>query len=145
MKKLILLLTIAVVFNKLNAQTTYSKEVEDQINQVENNLAGRIKLSAKGYNIKERMAHYKLKGLSVAVVHNYKVVWAKGYGWADEQEKRPVTVNTLFQAASNSKSINAMAVLKLAQDKKLDLYTDINTYLKSCKLPYDSLSKNKKR
>jgi len=144
MKKILLIIALGLNFGNLVSQTTYSKEVEAQIEQVENNLAGRVKLSAKGYNIKERMAYYKLKGLSLAVVHNYQVVWAKGYGWADEAEKRPVTVNTLFQAASNSKSINAMGVLKLVQDKKLDLYTDINFYLKSWQFPYDSLSKNKK-
>ena len=144
MKKISTLLFTWISLGHLLAQTTYTKEVEDQIKQVENNLSGYIKLKAKGYTITERMAHYKLKGLSVAVIHGYQVVWAKGYGWADEQEKRPVTVNTLFQAASNSKSINAWAVLQLAQEKKLDLYTDINLYLKSWKFPYDSLSNNKK-
>ena len=144
MKKILLLIILALNLNSLVAQTTYSKEVEEQIKQVENNLFGAAKLSAKGYNLIERMAYYKVKGLSIAVVHNYQLVWAKGYGWADEKEKRSVTVNTLFQAASNSKPINALGVLRLVQDKKLDLYTDINTYLKSWKFPYDSLSKNKK-
>ena len=144
MKKTTLLLAFYLSLSQLMAQTTYSKEVEEQIKLVENNLAPRVKFSPQVYNLLERMAYYKVKGLSMAVVHNYQVVWAKGYGWADEKEKRPVTVNTLFQAASNSKSLNGVGVLKLAQDKKLDLYTDINTYLKSWKFPYDSLSKNKK-
>jgi CubicO group peptidase (beta-lactamase class C family) len=70
--------------------------------------------------------------------------WAKGYGWADSAEKRPVTTETLFQAGSISKSLNSLGVLKLVQDRKLDLYTDINFYLKSWKFPYDSISKGKK-
>src|SRR5688500_2450578 len=78
-------------------QTSYSKEVLEQITAVENNLAGRIKVNGKSYNLQERMAHYNVKGLSLAVVHDYKVVWAKGYGWADEKEKRPVTPQTLFE------------------------------------------------
>jgi CubicO group peptidase (beta-lactamase class C family) len=90
------------------------------------------------------MAYYKVKGLSIAVVDNYKVVWAKGYGWADEKEKRPMTTETLFKPGSISKSLNAVGVLRLAQDKKLDLNTDINAYLTSWKFPYDSLSKGKK-
>jgi len=90
------------------------------------------------------MAFYKVKGLSLAVVSNYKVVWAKGYGWADESEKRLVTTETLFEPGSISKSLNAVAVLKLVQDKKLDLDADINTYLKSWKFPYDSVSHDKK-
>ena len=101
------------------AQTSYSKEVLEQIKQVENNLVCRVQIeNVNPYNILNRMVYYKVKGLSIAVIQNYKVVWAKAYGWADEQEKKPVTVKTLFHAASISKSINAMAILKLVQDKK---------------------------
>ena len=69
---------------------------------------------------------------------------AKGYGWADVDEKREVTPQTLFQAASISKSISAIGILKLVEDKKLDIDTDINQYLRSWKFPYDSATKNKK-
>lgn len=55
-----------------------------------------------------------------------------------------MTSHTLFQAASISKSLNAVGVLKLAQDKKLDLFADKNTYLKNWKFPSDSLSKGMK-
>jgi CubicO group peptidase (beta-lactamase class C family) len=126
------------------AQQPYSKVVKEQITQVENNLSGRIIIDGKPYNIMERMRHYNVKGLSMAIVKNYKLVWAKGYGWADEKEKRPVTTATLFKPGSISKSLNAVGVLKLAQDHKLDLYKDINEYLRSWKFPYDSLSNGKK-
>lgn len=127
------------------SQKTYSKETLDKIREVENNISGNLLLNdEKPGTIIERMAKYKVKGLSLAVIHNYKVVWAKGYGWADEAEKRPMTAATLFEPGSISKSLNAVGILKLAQDKKLDLYTDINTYLTSWKFPYDSLSKGKK-
>jgi CubicO group peptidase (beta-lactamase class C family) len=94
--------------------------------------------------MQDRMTFYKVRGVSIAVIHNYKLEWAKGYGFADDSLKLPVTPLTLFQAASISKSLNSVGVLKLVQDKKLDLYTDINTYLTSWKFPYDSLSGNKK-
>jgi CubicO group peptidase (beta-lactamase class C family) len=58
--------------------------------------------------------------------------------------KIPVTTQTLFQAASISKSLNSIGVLRLFQDKRIDLYTDINTYLTTWKFPYDSPSKGKK-
>jgi CubicO group peptidase (beta-lactamase class C family) len=127
-----------------NTPTTYSKEVEAQIKEVENNLAGRVKIEGEHWNITDRMDYYKFYGVSIAVIQDFKVVWAKGYGWADIAEKRPVTENTLFQVASVSKSINSMGVLKLAQDKKLDLNTDINEYLTSWKFPYDAVSNGKK-
>jgi CubicO group peptidase (beta-lactamase class C family) len=144
MKKIFLFITFCLSLGHLMAQKVYSKAIEAQIKQVENSLAGRVIINGKADNILDRMAYYKVKGLSIAVVENYQVVWAKGYGWADEKEKRPVTTSTLFVPGSISKSLNALAVLKLAQDKKLDLNTDINTYLKSWKFPYDSLSKGKK-
>jgi CubicO group peptidase (beta-lactamase class C family) len=145
MKKIFLLVTVAFSLNLLHGQTNYSKEIEVQIERVENGLAGRIKMQGKDdYKIAERMAELKIKGLSIAVVQNYKIIWAKGYGWADENEKRLVTTETLFEPGSISKSFNALGILKLVQDKKLDLNTDINVYLKSWKFPYDSVSKNKK-
>jgi CubicO group peptidase (beta-lactamase class C family) len=83
-------------------------------------------------------------GVSIAVIRDYKIAWAKGYGMADTVSKKPVTVQTLFQAASVSKSLNALGVLKLAQDKKIDLYADINNYLITWKFPYDTVSNGKK-
>ena len=144
MKKLFLMLVILYCQTKLEGQTTYSAKTLSQIKQVENNLAQRIIIDGKSNNILDRMAHFKVKGLCMAVVQNYQVVWAKGYGWADEENKLPVTSTTLFKPGSISKSLNAVGVLKLVQDKQLDLNKDINEYLKSWQFPYDSLSKGKK-
>jgi CubicO group peptidase (beta-lactamase class C family) len=121
------------------------KVVNERIRQIENNLLPNIHVeSDTPMNITQRMAFYKIKGLSVAVVHNYKLEWAKGYGLADDSLQTPVTTHTLFQAGSVSKSLNAVGVLKLVQDKKINLYADINDYLTSWKFTYDSLSKDKK-
>jgi len=98
-----------------------------------------IEDSVNTWNLQQRMAHYKIPGLSIAVVHNGKIEWARGYGVMDTATQKPVTVQTLFQAASISKSLNGVGVLKLVQDKKIDLHTDINTYLHTWKFPYDSL------
>jgi CubicO group peptidase (beta-lactamase class C family) len=144
MKRLFISISLCLTIGSLWAQASYSKEIEEQIKQVENNLSGRVILNGKADNVLDRMAYYNVKGLSIAVVNNYKVVWAKAYGWADEKEKLPVTTATLFKPGSISKSLNAVGVLKLAQDNRLDIYKDINDYLQSWKFPYDSLSKGKK-
>jgi len=125
---------------------TYSKDVEEKIKRVENNLNGWVHIqdSMNEWNLLQRMAFYKIRGLSIAIVHDYKIEWARGYGMADTANQKMVTTQTLFQAGSISKSLNAMGVLKLVQDKKIGLYTDINTYLHTWKFPYDSLSKGKK-
>lgn len=123
----------------------YPASVEEKIKQVENNLAGWVQTGSNDrWNLTDRMKQYGINGVSIAVVHNYKIEWARGYGFADISEKRPVTEATLFQAASISKSLNSMGVLKLVQEKKLDLNTDINSYLVSWKFPYDEKSNNKK-
>ncbi len=145
MKTTILSIAILLLSSAIFAQSNYSQETLDKIKEVENNITGNLIVNdAPPNTILERMAKYKVKGLSIAVIQDYKIAWAKGYGWADEAEKRPVTPKTLFEPGSISKTLNALGILKLAQDKKLDLYTDINTYLKSWKFPYDSLSKGKK-
>lgn len=142
MKKISCVLFLLNLF-QASAQS-YSKEIEEQITTVENNLNERIKIDGKSHNIHERMRHYGVKGLSMAVVKDYKIIWAKAYGWADEKNKVPVTTQTLFKPGSISKSLNAVGILRLAQDHQLDLYADINIYLSSWKFPYDSVSHGKK-
>lgn len=124
---------------------TYSKEVQQRIQLVEKSLAGQVMIEGTpNWTIEERMAFHKIPGVTIGVISNYKLEWVKGYGFADKESNRSVTPSTLFQAASISKSLNAVGVLKLVQDKKIDLNKDINTYLSSWKFPYDSLSKGKK-
>lgn len=125
---------------------SYPEEVETKIKKVENNLSGWLQIGdvPTKWTLQERMKFYHANGVSIAVIKDYKIEWAKGYGWADSAEQRPVTTTTLFQAGSNSKSLNAIGVLKLIQVRKLDIYSDINNYLRSWKFPYDSLSKGKK-
>lgn len=120
--------------------------LDDRIKAVENNLAPLIVFgdTLPQLNLLQQMEKHGVTGLSIAVIKDYKLDWARGYGWADREEARPVTTNTRFQAASISKSINGLAILKLVQQGKLDLETDINQYLRSWKFPYDSLSKGKK-
>lgn len=117
--------------------------LKDRITQVENSLATAIVYSQDSMipavNLLQRMKELNVKGVSIAVINNYKIDWAKAYGWADESEHKQVDIHTLFQAASISKTINSMGLLKLVQMGKVDLDTDVNQYLKTWKVPYDSM------
>ena len=87
------------------------------------------------WSLPERMAYYHVPGISIAVINDFKVEWVKGYGVLDTETKTLVTEKSLFQAASISKPVAAMAALKMAQEGKLDLDADVNSALKSWKLP----------
>lgn len=121
-------------------------DLEERIRQVENSLAPSLVYgdSVVNANLLQRMKELNVPGLSIAVVRDYKIEWAKAYGWADSLEGRQAKVDTRFQAASISKSLNSLGVLKLIQDKKLDPEADINSYLRTWKFPYDTASKGKK-
>jgi CubicO group peptidase (beta-lactamase class C family) len=61
----------------------------------------------------ERMRYYNVPGVSIAFFDHGNVLWARSFGLADVAAKRPVTVQTLFQAASISKSVTALAAMRL--------------------------------
>ncbi|PSR56226.1 hypothetical protein AHMF7605_23335 [Adhaeribacter arboris] len=67
------------------------------------------------------MQQYQVPGLSVAIVKNEKLVFAKGYGYANKETLQPVGTESIFRIASISKPITAVAILKLVQDGKLNL------------------------
>ena len=78
----------------------------------------------------QRMAEENVPGLSIAVLKNGEIIWAKGFGIANSKTKQPVNEHTLFQAGSISKPIGALAALKLVEQGKLTLDEDVNKYLK---------------
>ncbi len=69
------------------------------------------------------MAARQVPGGALAVVKNRRLVYARGYGWADRDAKIPVQADSLFRIASVSKPITAVAVMKLIEDGKLTLDT----------------------
>ncbi len=90
------------------------------------------------------MSHYRVPGASVAVIDNYGIAWAKGYGAAESGTNRAVTVDTLFQAGSISKSVAAVAAMRLVEQGRLHLDTNVNAQLKSWQVPENEFTKEQK-
>ena len=84
--------------------------------------------------INELMARFNVPGVSIAVIRDQQIHWAKGYGVADVATGAPVNTETMFQAASMSKPVAAMGVLRAVQDGLFTLDDDINRILTSWKL-----------
>lgn len=133
---------IITVFLSLNI---FAQNPNDKIKLFETHLNYWDASKAKKWTLKDRMELYNANAVSIAVIKDFKVEWVKAYGYADLSENRKATPQTLFQAASISKSINSLGILKLVEEGKLDASNDINNYLTGWKFPYDdAISKGKK-
>ena len=86
-------------------------------------------------SLAERMSQLHVNAVSIAVVRDGKLDWARAYGFADKERHRAATPDTLFQAGSISKPLTALAALKRVDAGTLDLDRNVNDYLKSWKLP----------
>lgn len=92
----------------------------------------------------ERMAFYKVPGVSLAVVRDGRIEWARGYGEIAAGSGKAVTPDTMFEAASTTKAVVAAAVLHSVEQGRFDLDADVNSYLKSWKIPDNEFTKTEK-
>lgn len=145
MKKFFSLLCLVCL--TINSFSQDNNSILSEINIIENSLVKNIQIegdSVQKFNIHDRMDFYKVPGVSIAVVENGKIKWAKGYGYANTKNGTKVDANTLFQAGSISKPIAALATLKLFENNELELEKDVNNYLKNWKIPENKHTKTEK-
>ena len=95
-------------------------------------------------SLAQLMELYKVPALSVAVIDDFKIAWAKGYGTIGEGSTAPVTTKTLFQAGSISKPVAATGALHLVEHGKLSLDEDVNVKLKTWKVPQNEFTQEQK-
>ena len=98
----------------------------------------------QGFDIHERMRYYNVPGVSIAVIHEGEIEWARGYGYFSFDSLKEVIPSTRFQAASISKPVAAMAALTFVQEGLLDLDRDVNYYLKGWKVPENDFTRKDK-
>ena len=129
-------------------------QVEQRIREIENGLVefttpmGIFRAdSTKNEDFKtlsERMKHYNVPGVSIAVINDFALEWARAYGILRADSDRPVTVGTYFQAASTSKLVAAAIILHDVEKGILNLDEDVNNYLKSWSLPENEFTQQQK-
>lgn len=79
--------------------------------------------------IEAKMKESAMVGLGAAIIVNKEVVWIKGYGYADKENQKPFTPNTIMNIGSISKTFTGVALMQAVEENKLSLDEDINKYL----------------
>src|SRR5437763_15077243 len=85
------------------------------VQHIENGLLTAIVIHGQPSPMKltERMTYYRVPGVSIAIINNGQIEWAKGYGMVEVRGTKAVTALTLFQAAPISSPVAARAELSL--------------------------------
>jgi CubicO group peptidase (beta-lactamase class C family) len=79
--------------------------------------------------IASAMTQTHIPGLSLALVKNNRVVYARGFGSRNFRDNLPATQHTLYGVGSCTKSFTALAIMQLAQDEKLDIHDSADKYI----------------
>lgn len=126
---------------------TTDSSLEERIQRVDNGLINAVLIKGQPVeksNIVDRMKHYKVPGVSIAVINDCKIEWAKGYGVEKVGKEDVITSDTLFQAASISKPVAASAALYFVEEGILDLDENVNNKLDSWRIPDNEYTKEEK-
>jgi CubicO group peptidase (beta-lactamase class C family) len=138
----LLLLTTAALASSWPALEAQAP-VEQRIARIEARLVPGIIVKGgpdRPAPLADRMRVHRTPGVSIAVINGGAVEWARGYGVLEAGAGAAVTPRTLFQAASISKPVAALAALRLVGEGRLSLDEDINAKLTTWKIPASELS-----
>ncbi len=130
-------LILLVTGNSAGAQTP-ARPADPNPADIVNRLRPAVRLAGRpdtAFRLSDRMRYYHVPGLSLAVVDDHRIVYAAGFGVTEFGGRATVDTTTLFLAGSISKPVFATGVLRLVEQGKLTLDSDINLALKSWKLP----------
>jgi len=85
--------------------------------------------------LEDRMSYYRVPGVSMAVIYQYQIDWTEAYGVKETGRSEDVTTHSLFQAASLSQPVTALAALRFVDEGRITLDSNVNEFLSSWKLP----------
>ena len=132
----LIFLLVVFVLSLMRCAPDPASRIEGRIGKVESGLlAGYGDPPWKRMQLSERTAHYNVPGVSIAVINDFQVEWARGYGVLEAGGSELVTPDTLFQAASLAKPVVAVAALHYVGRGTLELDRDVNRNLASWQVP----------
>ena len=146
-KRLSFLGLIAIFFLLFSGCDTSKTLTKERIKTAENGLLKSIVFEGEKperMKLFERMAYYKVPGVSISVIDNFQIEWAKGYGVTKINDQNPVTITSIFQAASISQAVTAAGTLALIARGEIGLDTNINDYLQSWTIPDNQFTQKDK-
>lgn len=101
----------------------------------ENLLPYQVIAGQEPYRLRDRMEHYGVPGVSIALVDDCGVRWTAQYGVRSAATGEPVAAGTLFNVGSLSKAVTSALILALVQQGRVDLEADVEPQLKTWHLP----------
>jgi CubicO group peptidase (beta-lactamase class C family) len=143
-------MTLLLAFATLAAAapaTAQDTTLAARIRRVESALATPVTVvghADPAMSITQRMRVHNTPAVSIAVINNGRIEWARAYGTLQAGGSVAADTGTLFQAASISKPVAVLGALLLAQRGQLALDADVNTYLRSWRVPENAFTAREK-
>ena len=131
MNRQIILFKLLVIISSFLCCTT-QKEIAENVEKIEPKLIPAFVINgidSKNLTIEEGMKKYKVPAVSIAFFDKGKIKWTETYGTISKNNSKLVNEQTLFQAASISKPLTSLGVMKLVQAGEVMLDENVNKYL----------------
>jgi len=113
--------TTGISHKGVSPETSVPDEIIPLNHRLTNDLSDSDHSKYIDHSVERFMAQNELKGVSIAILKDDKLVYTKGYGYADKENDELVNPKHIFRIASISKLITATAIMKLAELGKLSL------------------------
>lgn len=120
---LVLILIVSLIVQTIPAQDAKSSAVKQSVSPSDASRLTRLETQLEG--IRQEL---KIPALSAAVVKDQRVVWAKGFGFADLENKIPATEHTAYHLASLTKTFASTILMQLVQEGKIKLDDPVSKY-----------------
>jgi CubicO group peptidase (beta-lactamase class C family) len=140
------LLIYSCFLTLLPGQTQMAQSAQQRRHSVEGHLCRYVRIRGTrndDMSLGSQMKALGVPAVSIAAIRNGSIDWAQAYG-VSSREGAGVTTETLFGAASISKPVTALGVLKLVEEKKIDLDANVNLYLKRWRIPENQFTEMQK-